>query len=100
MNIQQMMMQAQKLKREIEKAEKDLKAKEFTIQKGGAVTIKMLGSKQIVSINIDKDALSPENKDMVEELIKMGVNELGQSIDEEEERINNALTGQKGGLLF
>ena len=100
MNFQQMMMQAQKLKRELEKAEKELKAKEFTVSKGGAVTITMLGSKQLVSIEIDKDALDPDNKEMIEDLIKMGINELVQTIDEEEERINSALTGQKGGLPF
>ena len=100
MNLQQMMMQAQKLKRELEKAEKELKAKEFTAEKGGAVTIKMLGNREIVSINIDKDALDPDNKEMIEELIKMGINELVQTIDEEEDRINSALTGQKGGLPF
>ena len=43
MNMQQMLIQAQKMKRELEKALNELKAQEFSITKNGAVTIKMLG---------------------------------------------------------
>lgn len=100
MNIQQMMFQAQKLKRDLDKALNELKEKEFEINKSGAVTIKMLGDKTISSIDIDKDALDPSNKEMIEELIKLGINELISQIDSEEDKINQKLTGQKGGLPF
>ena len=36
MNMQQMMMQAQKMQRELKKAQDALKAQEFSISKGGA----------------------------------------------------------------
>lgn len=100
MNIQQIMIQAQKMKREIEKAQAELQKKEFSTTKGGAVTIKMLGNKTIVSIDIDKDALDADNKEMLEDLIKMGINELVETITAEEDKINDALTNQKGGFPF
>ena len=100
MNMQQMLIQAQKMKRELEKALNELKTQEFTISKGGAVTIKMLGDKSISAIEIDDDAFDKDNKDMVQELIVMGINELFKQITEKEEEINERITGQKGGLGF
>jgi hypothetical protein len=98
--MQQMLIQAQKMKRELEKALNELKTQEFTITKGGAVTIKMLGDKSVTGIEIDDDAFDKDNKDMVQELIVMGINELSKDIIAKEEEINERITGQKGGLGF
>ena len=100
MNMQQMLIQAQKMKRELEKALNELKTQEFSITKNGAVTIKMLGDKTITSIEIDEDAFDKENKDMVEESIVLGVNELSKKITNMEDEINERVTGQKGGFPF
>ena len=100
MNMQQMMAQAQKMKREMEKAQAALAEKEFTISKGGAVTITMLGSKEIKSIDIDKDALDPENKEMIQDMIVLAINELFEQINAEEEAINERITGSTRGFGF
>lgn len=100
MNMQQMLIQAQKMKRELEKAQNQLKTQEFSVTKNGAVTIKMLGDKTITAIEIDDDAFEKENKDMIQELIVLGINELTKQISDEEDKINEAITGQKGGLPF
>lgn len=100
MNMQQMLIQAQKMKRELEKAQNQLKTQEFVTTKNGAVTIKMLGDKTVTSIEIDNDAFEKENKDMIQELITLGINELSKQIADEEDKINEAITGQKGGLPF
>ena len=99
MNMQQMLMQAQKMQRELQKAQDELKKKEFTVSKGGAVTVVVLGDKTIKSIDIDKDAMDPDNKEMVEEMIAMAVNEAHQKIDVESAEINEAITGRSGGLF-
>ena len=100
MNMQQMMAQAQKMQRELNKAIKALEEKEFTITKGGAVTVKMYGSNQIISITIDEDAFDKDNKEMVEELIAMAINEGLEQIKAEREEISERITGQKGGFGF
>ena len=100
MNMQQMLIQAQKMKRELDKALNELKAQEFSVNKGGAVTIKMLGDKTITAIEIDDDAFDKDNKDMVQELIVLGINELFKQISDAEDAINERITGQKGGLPF
>ena len=98
MNMQQMMAQAQKMQRELRKAQAELAQKEFVISKGGAVTVTVLGSKEIKSINIDTDAFDADNKEMVEEMIALAINEALEQIDAEMEAINERITGQPGGF--
>lgn len=100
MNMQQMMAQAQKMQRELKKAMAALAEKEFVISKGGAVTVTVLGSKEVKSINIDKDAFDPDNKEMIEDMIALAINEAIAQIIEEEEAINERITGQSGGFGF
>ena len=57
MNMQQMMAQAQRMQRELRKAQAELAQKEFKVAKGGAVTVTVLGNKEIKAIEIDNDAL-------------------------------------------
>ena len=96
--MQQLMVQAQKMQRELKKEKDKLYAKDFTVNKAGAVTVTVKGDKTISKIDIDKDAL--EDKEMVEELIASAINELFEQIDAEEEEIENRLTGGRGGLGF
>ena len=100
MNMQQMMAQAQKMQRELQKALKELEEKEFTVSKGGAVTVKMYGSNQIISISIDEDAFDKDNKEMVEEMVAMAINEGLEMIEKERQAINERITGQRGGFGF
>ena len=99
MNMQQMLAQAQKMQRELQKAQDELKKKEFTVSKGGAVTVVVLGDKTIKSVSIDQDAFDADNREMVEEMIAMAVNEAHTKIDEESAKINEAITGRPGGLF-
>lgn len=96
MNMQQMMIQAQKMQRELQKAQQALAEKEFKVNKAGLVEIVVLGSKEIKSINIEKDGFEPDNKEMIEELIIAGLNELFEQIDKESEAINERITGRTG----
>lgn len=100
MNMQQMMAQAQRMQRELRKAQAELAQKEFVVTKGGAVTVTVLGSKEIKSINIDADAFDAENKEMVEEMLALALNEALAQIEKENEAINERITGQTGGFGF
>lgn len=100
MNMQQMLMQAQKMQRELAKAQAQLAEKEFAVSKGGAVTVVLKGDKTVVSISIDEDAFDKDNKEMVEEMVVLAINEAQEKIDEESEAINEKITGRPGGLGF
>lgn len=96
--MQQMMMQAQKMQRDLAKAHAQINEKEFTVSKGGAVTVTMLGNRELKEIKIDEDAFDVENKEMVEEMIVMAINELVQTIDKEHADANEKITGRRDGL--
>ena len=100
MNMQQMIAQAQKMQRELRKAKDALHEKEFVESKAGLVTVTMLGSKEVKSIVINEEGFEKDNKEMVEELLASCINALIEKIDEEEEAIEEAITGQKGGMGF
>ena len=99
MNMQQMLIQAQKMQREMQKKQAELEAQEFTITKGGAVTVVVKGDKSIVSVSIDKDAMDPDNKEMIEELIALAINEAVEQIKAKEEQITSSMSGGMGGLF-
>lgn len=98
--MQNMLAQAQKMQRELAKAQAALAETEFKISKAGIVEVVLMGDKTVKSINIDKDALDPENKDMIEETIVMAINEGMEKIAEEEAKVQEKVTGMRGGLPF
>lgn len=98
--MQQMIMQMQRAQRELQKAHAELEAKEFKLNKAGLIDIAVLGSKEIVSIKIEEDGFEADNKEMIEDLIKDGLNELFEKIDEEASEIDERIAGKTGGLGF
>ena len=94
--MQQMLMQAQKMQRELQKAEAALAEKEFKVSNNGMVDVVVLGSLEVKEINIDKDAVDPDNAEMLAEAIRMAINEANQKIAEEKAAIEERITGRTG----
>ena len=94
--MQQMIMQAQRMQREMKKAQDALEQKEFVVEKGGMVKMTVLGNRSVKSVEIDKDALDPENADLLCETIAMDVNEAMEEIQKESDAIQEKITGQSG----
>ena len=89
MNMQQLMKQAQKMQ---EQLQKQMEATVVEASSGGGmVSVKMNGSKQLLSIQIDPEVLTGGDKDMLQDLIVAAVNEGIRKVDE-------ALQGQLGNL--
>ncbi len=97
--MQQMLMQAQKMQRQLQKAHAELDAKEFKIEKAGLVTVVLTGDKKIKSIEINKDALNPDDAEMVQDTIVAAINEALDQISEESAKIEEDITGRAGGLF-
>ena len=88
MNMQALMQQAQRMQREMEKAQKDLEAKEFEIvSAGGGIKIVIQGTKEIKSIDIDQDMIDPDDKDMLQDMIVVAINEAINKVINEEQKI-------------
>jgi DNA-binding YbaB/EbfC family protein len=98
--MQQMLMQAQKMQRELKKAHDELDAKEFKVSKNGMVDVVVMGNKSIKAIKITPDALSPDNAEMIEEALKMALEEAFAQIDKADAEIEEKVTGRPGGLGF
>ena len=93
MNMQALMQQAQKMQKEMQKKQAELEAQTFDVTSaGGAIKIKIKGSRQIESIEIDKDAIDPEEKEMLEDMIKVAINETISVVDQAFDQLNASLT--------
>jgi len=90
MNMQQMMKQAQQMQ---EKMQKEMEALVVDATAGGGVvTVQMSGSKEVISIKIDPEAVKEGDIEMLQDLIVAAVNEAGRKVDE-------AMQGKLGGML-
>lgn len=82
MNINQLMKEAKKMQADIEKSQTELQAKEFDATAGGgAISVKVTGSKEIKEITIKKDVVDPDDVEMLQDLILTCVNEALRKVD-------------------
>ena len=89
MNMQQMMKQAQRMQEQLQK-QMETTVVDATAG-GGMVSLKMNGSKQVLTIQIDPEVFTSGDKEMLQDLIVAAVNEGVRKVDE-------ILNGQLGGL--
>lgn len=88
MNINMLMQQAQKMQKELAKAQKALEEKVFDFSsQGGAIKIKIKGNREIIDLDIDEDAIDKDEKEMLQDMLKLAINEALAMIDEEFEKI-------------
>lgn len=91
MNMNFLMQQAQKMQKDMEKAQKELEAKVFDVSSaGGAIKISITGAKKIVSISIDKDIVDPDDVDMLQDMLMVACNEAITLVVNEEKKILSA----------
>lgn len=82
MNINQLMKEAKKMQADMEKSQEELGEKEFEASAGGgAVTVKVSGNKMIKQIKIKKEAVDPDDVEMLEDLILTCTNEALRQVD-------------------
>ena len=82
MNLNNLMKEAKKMQADIEKSQTELQAKEFDATAGGgAVSVKVTGSKEIKEITIKKDVVDPDDVEMLQDLILTCVNEALRKVD-------------------
>ena len=93
-NMNSMIKQAQKMQEEMEKAQEEIKAKEYsTTVGGGVVEITMTGDKILKSITLKPEVVDPEDIETLQDLIVSGVNEVIRQVETETESRMNAISG-------
>jgi len=91
MNIKQLMKQAQQMQDQMQRQMAAIRV-EGTAG-GGMVKAEMSGNKELLSITIDKEAVDPDDVDMLQDLVKAAVNEAARKVDEEMQSSMGAMTG-------
>ena len=90
MNIGKMMKDLQKMQA---KMQQDMDALEIEATAGGGVvTARMNGKKQLLSLKLAPEAITPDDAELTEDLIVAAVNEAGRQVDEATERMTQGLT--------
>ena len=81
-NMNQIMKEAKKMQADMEKSQEELQLKEFDATcGGGAISVKVSGSKEIKEIKISKDVVDPEDVEMLQDLIITCINEALRKVD-------------------
>ena len=82
MNINQLMKEAKKMQADMEKSQEELGSREFEATAGGgAVYVKVNGNKVLREIKLQKDAVDPDDVEMLQDLIITCVNEALRKVD-------------------
>lgn len=91
MNIAKLMKEAKKMQEDMAKSQDELASKDFEATAGGgAVTVKVSGSKAIKEIVIKKEVVDPEDVEMLQDLIITCVNEALRKVDQAQ---NDSMSG-------
>ena len=97
MNMNNIMKQYQRMQRKLEETQEELAKKEYTGQAGGgAVKATVTGAKVLTKLELDKDAVDPEDVETLEDMIVAAVNLALESADEDSQSQMGKLTGGLG----
>ena len=93
-NLQQLARQAQKMQENMEAAQVELEAKEYTATSGGdAVKAVVSGKMEIVSIDIKPEVVDPDDVEMLGDLVMAAVNEALRAANSDKEETMSKLSG-------
>ncbi len=97
MNMNNLMKQYQRMQRKLEETQEELAKKEYVGQAGGgAVKITVSGEKKILKVELDKDAVDPEDVETLEDMILAATNQALSAADEDSQSEMGKLTGGLG----
>jgi len=93
MNFNQLVKQAQQMQRKVNKVRKEFEEKTFDFDgQQGAIKGKINGKLEIVELNISDQMLNIENKDILQDLIIVTLNETIQKVSQEKDDTLNKVT--------
>lgn len=96
-NMNNLLSQMQKLQKEMEKTQADLATQEISASAGGGmVTVVVTGDQQVKSITIKPEAVSPDDVELLQDMVLAAVNEAMQKAKDLEQSKLGGLTGGLG----
>ena len=98
--MQSMLKQAQRMQEQVAETQAMLEAKEYEIKAGGgAVTIKINGKKEILSLDISPEIVDPDDIEMLSDVLTAGVNEAIKTVETDANNEMSKVTGGMGGMM-
>lgn len=95
-NMKNMMKQAQKMQADMARVQKELEEKEVEATSGGgAVHVIVSGKLELKKLEIDQEAIDPEDKEILEDMILGAVNE---GLRKAQEMASSEMQKVTGGL--
>jgi nucleoid-associated protein EbfC len=91
MNPKQLMKQVQQMQAQMQQRMAELRVEGSA--GGGMVKATMNGSKDLLAVVIDKEAVDPNDVEMLQDLVVAAVNEAARKVDEEMQGQLGAMTG-------
>ncbi|NYS33643.1 YbaB/EbfC family nucleoid-associated protein [Streptococcus danieliae] len=95
MNMQNMLKQAQKMQKDMEKKQAELAAKEFTgASAQDLVTATLSGDRKIKAITFNPAVVDPDDLETLADMTAQAVNKALEAIDQETKKTMGALAGK------
>ena len=98
MNMQAMLQQAQRMQKDIQAKQEQIEKSEFT-GTSEMVDITIYGSKKIKSVNLKVKTLDEEDIEVLEDMIKIAMNDAISKVEKETEAKLGSYGKQLGGLI-
>jgi nucleoid-associated protein EbfC len=82
-NMQNMMKQMQKMQKKMQEAQEELNEKKIDGSAGGGmVTVTVTGSKEVVEVKINPEAVDPDDVEMLQDLVLAATNDALKKVEE------------------
>lgn len=99
MNIQALMKQAQTLQKDMMKAKEEIDNMTF-IGTSSFISVTVKGTKKVEKVTIDNDDLSCDDKEMIEDMLVIALNDAFKQIDKVTEQKMGKFSNMMPGGLF
>lgn len=96
-SMNSMLRQAQKMQEDMAALQEDLDSREYNVSAGGgAVSLKINGKREILSIDISPEIVDPDDIETLSDILVAAVNEAIKRVDDTNSAEMSALTGSVG----
>lgn len=97
-NMQALLREAQKMQEEMQKKQAELESTTFTSSVGGGmVETSMNGKYELVSLNIKKEVVDPDDVEMLEDLVKSAISSCLEKVNQAKQ---DSMPNMPNGLGF
>ena len=98
MNMQALMMQAKKMQRDIEKTQNELESKTYE-GKSKFVTAIVGGNNKIISIKINTNDITLDDKELLEDMILIAINNAIENMEKDKQEKLGKYSNMLNGLM-